>query len=345
MRFGLIYDFRNPAPWRRPFPELYRETLEQIAYAEDLGFDDIWLTEHHFVEDGYCPSLLTAAAAIAVRTKRVRIGTWVLLLPLHHALRVAEDAAVVDILSHGRLDLGVGLGYRIEEFAAFGVDRRHRKGLMDEGCAIIRRAWTEDNWSFAGRHYHLENVSVQPKPVQDPCPLWIGARSEVAARRAARFESPLMLVGDREVYDAYAAALRERGRDPRDFTVHGRLQCYVTDDPERTRALMREQDYLIGAEYDRWYKEAGDLVQDRERRVQAGPDEIRPGTVLGDAATCIRAIEEWRGRGVPFTHLAMWGTRPGVPTAEMTPYLERFAREVMPHFRRPAGAAPGRTVT
>src|SRR5438067_12462356 len=162
MRFGLVYDFRNPAPWRRPFPQLYQELLEQIAYAEELGFDDIWITEHHFVEDGYCPSALVAAAAIAARTTRVRIGTWVLLLPLHNALRVAEDAAVVDNLSGGRLDLGVGLGYRLEEFAAFGVERRHRRGRMDEGCEVIRRAWSEDGWSFEGRHCHLQSVSVYP---------------------------------------------------------------------------------------------------------------------------------------------------------------------------------------
>ena len=126
MQFGLIYDFRNPKRWERPFPALYAEQLEQIAYAEQLGFDSVWITEHHFVEDGYTPSVLTMAAAIAVRTRRIRIGTWVLLLPLHHALRVAEDAATVDILSGGRLDLGMGLGYRVEEFAALGVDRRQR---------------------------------------------------------------------------------------------------------------------------------------------------------------------------------------------------------------------------
>src|SRR5712692_2737235 len=94
LRFGLWYDFRNPPAWKRPYDQLYGEIFEQIAWAEQHGFEDIWLTEHHFVEDGYSPSLLPIAAAIAARTKKIRIGTFVLLLPLHHALRVAEDAAM-----------------------------------------------------------------------------------------------------------------------------------------------------------------------------------------------------------------------------------------------------------
>jgi alkanesulfonate monooxygenase SsuD/methylene tetrahydromethanopterin reductase-like flavin-dependent oxidoreductase (luciferase family) len=158
MRFGLLYDFRNPKRWEQPAAQLYAELLDQIAYAEQLGFDSVWITEHHFIEDGYTPSVLTIAAAIAARTSRIRIGTWVLLLPLHNALRVAEDAATVDVLSNGRLDLGLGLGYRLEEFAAFGVDRRQRGRLMDEGIELIRRAWTEDRVTFDGRFYKVQDA-------------------------------------------------------------------------------------------------------------------------------------------------------------------------------------------
>src|SRR5688572_16625596 len=119
--FGLWFDFRNPPRWRRPLPEVYAETFEQIVLAESLGYDFAWTTEHHFVDDDYSPSLLPICAAIAARTQRLRVGTSVLLLPMHDPVRVAEDAATVDVISNGRLDLGVGLGYRLAEFAAVGI--------------------------------------------------------------------------------------------------------------------------------------------------------------------------------------------------------------------------------
>src|SRR5688572_33477540 len=126
MEIGLLYDLRNPPEWRIPSADLYAETLDHIAAVEAMGIPMCWVTEHHFIDDEYLPSCLTFAAAIAARTKTVTIGTAVILLPLQNALRVAEDAAVVDILSNGRLRLGLGLGYKIEEFDAFGVNRKHR---------------------------------------------------------------------------------------------------------------------------------------------------------------------------------------------------------------------------
>ena len=235
MRFGLLYDFRNPKRWEQPAPQLYAELLDQIAYADQLGFDSVWITEHHFIEDGYTPSVLTIAAAIAARTSSIRIGTWVLLLPLHNALRVAEDAATVDILSNGRLDLGLGLGYRLEEFEAFGVDRRQRGRLMDEGIELIRRAWTEDRVTFAGQFYNVRDLNVTPKPVQRPHPpLWLAARGEVPARRAARNRAGLLYLRDPANYQAYATALRAEGVDPATMPVLGYRQCVVSDDPDRT---------------------------------------------------------------------------------------------------------------
>jgi alkanesulfonate monooxygenase SsuD/methylene tetrahydromethanopterin reductase-like flavin-dependent oxidoreductase (luciferase family) len=126
MDVGIYLDGRNPPQWERPWPEHYARTLELVEEAERLGAASVWLSEHHFFEDGYLPQPLTFAAAIAVRTRSIRIGTAVLLAALRTPAHLAEEAAMVDILSSGRLDLGVGLGYRIPEYEGFGrsFDRR-----------------------------------------------------------------------------------------------------------------------------------------------------------------------------------------------------------------------------
>ena len=108
MRFGIMYDFRNPARWHIPEPQFYRAMLDQMIEAEALGFDHVWLTEHHFTEDAYNPASLSMAAAIAAVTTRIRIGTFILLMPFIHPVRAAEDVTLADILSNGRFDLGVG---------------------------------------------------------------------------------------------------------------------------------------------------------------------------------------------------------------------------------------------
>src|SRR5580692_1130144 len=140
IRFGLWYDFRNPTQWRQPADRLYREILDQIAWGENNGFDDVWLSEHHFIEDGYLPSILPAAAAIAARTNRIRIASGVLLMPFHNPIRLAEDVATVDVISGGRFELGVGIGFKREEFTGFGVSSKERGARTDQSLEIIRRA-------------------------------------------------------------------------------------------------------------------------------------------------------------------------------------------------------------
>jgi alkanesulfonate monooxygenase SsuD/methylene tetrahydromethanopterin reductase-like flavin-dependent oxidoreductase (luciferase family) len=218
--FGLLLSFRNPPPGRVPFAEIYRKDFDIAALAEDLGYGTIWLTEHHFIDDGYSPSLLPIAAAIAARTRRIRIGTFVILLPLHNALRIAEDAATVDIISNGRFDLGVGQGYRIPEFVGFDIPRRERGPRLEEGAEVIRRVWTERDVTFEGRFNKLTNVTVVPGPVQKPHPpIWLAARGPKSIARAARNGYHLMGTGPVEQQQVYDAALRESGRNPDNFSI------------------------------------------------------------------------------------------------------------------------------
>src|SRR5262245_6689831 len=217
VKVGFMEDFRNPQPWRRPYPELYRALLDQIVRAEELGYVKVWLTEHHFTEDGYNPSLLPTAAAVAARTSRIRIGTFVLLLPFQHPVRVAEDATCVDILSNGRFDLGVGQGYAAKEFQALCMPREERSARLAEGEQLIRRLWNEETVSFDGKFTRVKDLTLSPRPVQRPMPLWIGARAEKATRRVGRMGCHLMATIGPDPAPWYVDALKQSGRDPKDF--------------------------------------------------------------------------------------------------------------------------------
>ena len=188
MKFGVMYDFRNPrAAWWKPYPTLLREFLGQIVAVEEMGYDNIWVTEHHFVEDDYNPSVMTAMAAIAARTERIRIGAFVMLMPFQDPVRIAEDGACVDNWSNGRLDLGVGQGYRIDEFAGFCMPRRERSARMAEGIELVDRLWTQERVTFEGRFNRVKDVRLSPKPVQKPRPpIWIGARAAALCAMAGR---------------------------------------------------------------------------------------------------------------------------------------------------------------
>lgn len=168
--FGSLTCQRGPGDTRSD-GERYREALVLAAEAERLGFDSVWLSEHHFFADGYTPSLLVQAAAIAARTNRIAIGTGVLLAPMHNPVRLAEDAATAQLLADGRLVLGIGQGWKRDEFDGLGVPYAGRHLQLEEIVRTLRSAWGDG--------------PVTPKPERAP-PIWIGGMSEPAARRAAR---------------------------------------------------------------------------------------------------------------------------------------------------------------
>lgn len=331
LRFGLWYDLRNPPRWRRDPGALYAETLEQIVRAEALGWDDVWLSEHHFLEDEYCPSLLPVAAAIAARTERIRIGTSVVLLPLHDPVRLAEDAATVDVLSRGRFELGVAAGYRREEFEGFGVSRSERGARMDEAVPLLRRLLDGQRVSFDGAHYRYREVEIHPRPLQSHLPLWVGGFSEPAARRAARFADGFIAIGP--IAPLVAACLDElarAGRDPDRFEIAGGYPwLLVARDPERRFAEAREHFLYQINLYARWFAEAGMAVASP---AQTDDDLRRQGIWMVTPEQAVERIDAYvRETGI--TRFYGWTVPPGLPPAWSDEHLELMAREVMPAFR------------
>ena len=341
MKFGLLMPFWNPARWEHPFPELYQNLLDQIVGVEELGYDNIWLTEHHFDVDGWSPALLPLAAGIATRTTRIRIGTFILILPFQHALRVAEDSITVDILSNGRFDLGVGKGYRNKEFHAFGFPREQRETRLEEDLAVIQGLWTNESFSFDGDYYHLKDVCLTPRPVQQPHPpIWIGARGKKAVQRAARMGFHLMGTGEVAQQRAYDDELERCGRHPKDYYLAQLRWVYVAESRDKAWDLVGEHMHYLFSSAFPLLKEAGDLRADRAMGRVPSIEELRnidptiPGgaPIVGTPDDCIQALQRYQDE-TRVTHLAMGMHLPGLALDKVTECLELFAQEVMPHFR------------
>ena len=163
----------------------YREALEEVVRAEDLGFDSVWMEEHHSVTNHYWPSPLPVLAGFATRTSRLVLGTDIIVAAFHHPVRLAEDVAMLDVISNGRLVLGIAIGYKPDEFALYGVELEKRGARFEEQLAIMKGLWTQERVQFKGTYYTLEG-RLEPKPVQKPHPpVWIGGWGDITLRRAA----------------------------------------------------------------------------------------------------------------------------------------------------------------
>lgn len=331
LRLGAVYDFRNPPESGMKTPDFYAAIMDQVAGLDALGLDLIWFTEHHFVDDGYLPSWIPVASAMAARTKHARFSCDVCLLPFNHPIRLAEDLAVLDNISNGRVEIGVGMGYAPHEFRGFGLPVSRRLSLTDEGLAVLRRAFTGDKFSFQGKRYDFTDVKITPGFVQPGGPpLWVAAMAAPGAHRAARFDTHLLPQGPRATsLDLWRNELTASGRDPSNYRVGIIRSCLVTDDPERDWPAIRAGERRRMEVYGKFREAAGG-----HGGVKGITEEARiPQTwVVGDVDHCVNELAAFI-REYGLTDIVTWAVPPGMRPDQMTGSLERFARDVAPRLR------------
>jgi probable F420-dependent oxidoreductase len=333
--FGLLSAQLRPGEtdWTRAYDETVRLAVE----AERLGFSSVWTTEHHFVDDGYMPSLLVVSAALAQATRRIEIGTGVVLAPMHHPLRLAEDAATVQLLSHGRLTLGLGLGWSEAEYAGLGSDARRRGAAMDEILGILPQAWTGDPFTHRGRVYDLPTLGVRPRP-SAKIPVVVGGGAEPAIRRAARLADGIFANAPVErLVELVRWVLDECqriGRDPATFRfIH---YSVLLPGASREDALRRHRDALWAMQW-----KYSDMEASATRRLpppapppfSGADDELLKGraSFAGTPDELVEALLDIRRRaGVPVEFVA----RSYLPLLEHETQLEvmaQLADGVAPH--------------
>jgi len=353
MRIGTYYFLQ--APPGQPADAIIAEEVEQMVLSERLGFDSVWLTEHHYADYGISSAPIVLLSTVAARTERVRLGMAVWVLPFHHPLRLAEETATLDIVSRGRLIVGLGRGNRPQEFLGHGVPQDESRTRMEEGVEVLRRAWTEDRVTFQGRHWQIDNVPVYPKPFTKPHPpLAFAVSSPESVQWAGRNGFPILTSGLHNTLEmvlkqrqAYQNALIEGGHDA--ATIADRLSRWVvtkhvyvapTDAEARAEAKGPEEWFLgayarsIDPEGLRGLSEAvyGRAASAAKRvREMRYEDLVEDCLLVGSPATVRRQVAELQAAGVG--ELLCWMNFGGIPPEKARRSMRLFAEEVLPEFR------------
>ena len=312
----------------------YRDALEELVRAEDLGFDSVWMEEHHSVTNHYWPSPLPVLAGFATRTSRMRLGTDILVAPFYHPVRLAEDTVMLDVMSGGRFVLGIAIGYKPDEFALYGAALEKRGARFEEQLAIMNGLWTQESVSFRGTYYQVEG-RLEPKPVTRPHPpVWIGGWGDITLRRTATLadnwvpgptaDLPRLLAGKQQ----FIANRRAAGKTDA-VTEWPLTRDVIIADTDREARELAEKHIMISyrKEYAGGWRHpfidasiATDLdALMKNRFLIGGPDQV------------IRALKPFVTE-YGMTHLICRVFFPGMPHRHIMRELELIAKEVRPAF-------------
>jgi probable F420-dependent oxidoreductase len=331
MRFGLFGSAEAPRTTEGDQARGFREYIETMVEAERLGFYSTFLVEHHFSGSGQVSAPLDLLSWVAARTTSIRLGTAVLVLPWHDPVLLAERAATLDLLSGGRLDFGVGRGYRHSEFAGFGMPRDEAHARFDESLAVIRKAWRSDEpFSHSGQFWHYHQIVVEPPPAQKPHPpIWIAAGNPESVRSVAALGANLLLdqfasteaIGERIALFKAECEARDRAFDSMDVAVARNL--YVARDADDASAALARQA----------------SVHERMIERSRGPEGSKPSHIMayagkagateanalfGPPPEIVAGLQALRAVGVRYVLISGGDARQS---------MQRFATEAMPAFR------------
>ena len=328
---GLFTCQRRPDD-DRSMAAIYDEMLTLGRAIDDAGLASAWVSEHHFADDGYLPGTMPSLGALAAATDDVEIGTCIALAPLYDAVRLAEDAATVDLLSDGRMTVGMSIGYRDLEFDAFGAPKEERVDRTVDAVRTLRAAWSEGPLEYDPEFHPVSpELSVTPKPAGD-VPVVLGGAAKPAVRRAARLAdgwvapSSLSVDGVRKRTEDIETVRAEEDIDG-EFTTYVLQHGFVGDSREDAWERMKEGRFYLDRTYASWYEgePVEELPAERKR-------ELREAAIVGTPEQVIEDLETYRDALGDDVHFVLRTYYPGVDTDEMVEAVETIGDEVVPHF-------------
>jgi len=285
--------------------EIYFQIKEQAKLSENLGFKSLWISEHHFTQDNYCPSSLILASSLISITNSIQVGTGALILPFHNPIRVAEDSLVLSNLSNGRFNLGVCLGYVDSEFAGFNINKDERVIRFEEGLKIIETAFKGEEINFNGQIYNHNGANIKPIGYKKNfLPIYIGAFEEPAIKRAARFGYPL-LIGPGRTFDIVKQTIgiyaeEAKKHNTKEYPDHMLIrECFI--DQDQNYAKEKGNDYII--DMYKYYLTLGVPIKIRGKQLKDVNDPLfehlaEDRFIIGDRKHFIGETQKYSNLGI-----------------------------------------------